>query len=241
MPISYRILRATLGFAAAATMGVVIQAVVSPVALTHADSPGSPVWIGNAVAPYRSCADWKNDTGYFPGTTTQYNYYWSGQPQWWNNSSAHICWHNDEIGNSWWRAIDIGDDPGNGSSGLPVYYVATIFASISMTPGQVFSTSSCGGVDVSVWTPNWSFAGDVHYWHLNRNSAIIGTSSITSGYYPGESDHVQYIGTIIDHNVDSCTNTGDHVHQAILQGGWAQPTVNDNVATVTRFPMYFGW
>ena len=145
----------------------------------RADSPGSPVWISNAIAAYQNCSNWRDDTSYFPGTTTPLNYYWSGQSQWWNNSTAHVCWHNDEVGNSWWRAVDIPM-----TAGGSIFYSATINAS-GLTPGQLFSASSCNGVDVGVWTPNGAFAGNVHYWHMRwRNSSLFGTGTVNSYYYP---------------------------------------------------------
>jgi hypothetical protein len=204
----------------------------------RADSPGSPVWIGNGIAAYQSCSNWKNATATYPGSNppVAFNYYWSGQPQWWNNSAAHVCWHNDEIGNSWWRALDI---PITG--GTSIVYSATINAA-GLTPGQLFTASGCNGVDVAVWTPNGAFAGNVHYWQMRwRNSSLFGTGSVNSYYYPTQTIHTQYLGDVGGPGETGCTTTGAHLHQAVLQGGWAQPTVNDSVATVTRHPSSFGW
>lgn len=70
-------------------------------------SPGSPVWILNAISPGQACSNWRDDHSIFHGTTP-FSYYWSGQPQWWNYPPADACWHNDEVSSSWWRAIDVG-------------------------------------------------------------------------------------------------------------------------------------
>lgn len=210
--------------------------VLSGTPASRADSPGSPVWIGNGITAYQACSDWQHDSSYYPNTTTPFSYYWSGQPWWWNNSQAHACWHNDEVGNSWWRAIDIPF-----TAGAPIYYSATINAT-GLTPGQLFTASSCGGVDVVVWTPNGAFAGNVHYLQMQyRNWSILGTSTVYSYYFPGQTQHTQYLGDVGAPGTTGCTNTGGHVHQAVLQGGWAQPTVNNNVATVTRYPIHIGW
>ncbi len=149
-----RICRFALGAFVACVAVAVFQFIVVSPSVSKADSFGSPMWIANGIAPYQSCSNWRDDTGYFPGTTTQFNYYWSGQPWWWNNSTAHVCWHNDEGtgSNAWWRAIDIP-----APHGTAVSFIGVIFAS-SMASTQYFDTSACGGVVVSVWTPNGAFA-----------------------------------------------------------------------------------
>lgn len=194
-------------------------------------SPGSPVWILNAISPGQACSNWRDDHSIFHGTTP-FSYYWSGQPQWWNYPPADACWHNDEVSSSWWRAIDVGYPKNN-----PVYYRSLIYAS-NMAPVQLYGTSSCGGVDIQIWTPNGNYAGRYHVWHLVRNTSIIGTTSAQHLYVPGESHHWQQIGTVLDHDQDSCENTADHVHQAVFQSGWAQPNMD---GAVTWGPIHFSW
>jgi hypothetical protein len=222
-------------FASGLLLGVLVSA--SALTLTgvpsgRADSPGSPVWVLNAIADYQPCSDWKNDTNLFPGSSVPINYYWSGQPQWWNYPTANVCWHNDEVSSSWWRAIDIP-----APAPAAVLYRATIYAS-DLTPGQSYSTSSCGGVQVDIWTPNGAYAGAAHYWHIVRDESIIGTNTAQHFYYPGQTVHIKQLGTVRPYGTDSCSNTGDHVHQAVYQSGWAQPNKD---GAVTWGSMSFGW
>lgn len=217
----------------AVSAAVVALAALSSQTTTHADSPGSPTWVVNGIYEGAACSNWRDDNDYFPGTTTPFSYYWSGSATWWNLSTANACWHNDEGGSTWWRAIDI---PAGATT--PVVYHARIYAA-NYTPGQIFGgTYGCSGVGVDMYNPYGGYSGSMHYWHISPGANVVGTGWADHWYFANQTDHLRTVGTVLAHASDSCTNTGDHVHQAVYQGGWAQPNKEGAAASL---PMSFGW
>lgn len=225
--------RFIFGLIAGVTLGVVLSSFgLTRLSIVRADNISSPVWILNGIYG-AGCSDWQHDTGYFPGTTTQFLEYWSGQPAYWNDSAANACWHNDEGLSSWWRAIDYPS-----AAGTYIEYKGYI-GGANLAEGQHFTAASgCPGVAADIYTPNGNFAGSMHYWHMTAASGVIGTYWANHYYGQTTSNSQRTIGTVLAHADDTCTNTGDHMHQAIFQSGWAQP---NKEGAVTWSPDTFGW
>lgn len=220
------------GLAIGLVVGGLLVIALTPATSSRADNPYSPVWILNGI--YGSgCSDWKNDTGYFPDTEIQYLTKWSGRPEFWDLATAHACWHNDEVSSEWWRAIDYP-----AYQGTYVEYKTYINGPNLAEGVSFFAAGGCPGVGANVWTPNGAYAGQMHYWHVTALPNVLGTYWANHYYGGGVSQSQRAIATVLDHASDSCTNTGDHLHQAIYQGGWAQP---NKEGAVTWAPFSFGW
>jgi hypothetical protein len=179
------------------------------------------------------CRNWRDDTADFPGTGHQFNWYWSGQSTWWDDSAAQACWHNDE-GRSNWRAVDYP-----GSLDQDILYETTVYASNS-TPGNVFnwSTAGCDGIDVEMYNIYGQYSGSMHYWHVWIYAGVAGTNT-ASHYVPGMSIHYRTIGGIRSAGADGCYSTGNHLHPAVYDPTGAGGAVAYRHGNLNSLPMYF--
>jgi hypothetical protein len=100
------------------------------------------------------CWDWKNDSASWKdatgdGNAEPFSYWWSGQSRFWNNSSAHVCWHNDENTTSGDPSRP-GADITAGSS-TAINFKTDHWNSFTAWPGVVFQNTGCLGVEAVVY------------------------------------------------------------------------------------------
>jgi hypothetical protein len=218
----------TLGLAAGMLLLFVVELAYDSQARAVVDTN---VYAGPGVSP-ANCENWRDDTNWWPEAGHQFNWYWSGQPWWWNEPAAHYCWHNDEAGSSNWRAGDYA-----GGLDQPLSYITTVYAS-NATPTQYFtwSTAGCGGINVQMWNIYGAFAGNMHYWHVWIWGGVAQTSWVNHWYVPGQSVHYREIGGLRAAGADGCYSTGIHVHHAVFESTKAVPY---RLGNMNVHPFYF--
>lgn len=183
---------------------------------------------------------WKDATG--DGVLEPFRYWWSGQARFWNNASAHGCWHNDEdtlSGNPARPGADI-----TAGSSTPIHFKTEHWNSFTAWPAVLFENTGCRGVQARVYEPTGLYMSTVEYWHITPVSGVVGTNWTYHFDVPGYGSAYRQIGSgaYCDSTTKSdgyCTTYGYHLHQSAWTGWYSSYPVAGSTANQAADPNGF--